>query len=129
DKPCGKYSGGNKRKLSTCISIIGFPSCILLDEPTSGVDPVSRRELWDFITEIKYSGETSILLTSHSMDECEALCDSLCVLKQGKVIENSSIEQLKRQYCVGHVLDIKLEKPNSCNENANTGEAPTADQT
>lgn len=75
DHPCGTYSGGNKRKLSTCISIIGFPRCILLDEPTSGVDPVSRRELWDIIQQIKQHRTSGIILTSHSMDECEVLCD------------------------------------------------------
>lgn len=75
DKPCGTYSGGNKRKLSTCISFIGQPNCILLDEPTSGVDPVSKRELWDLIEQIKSEKQTGIILTSHSMDECEALCD------------------------------------------------------
>ncbi|GJQ88459.1 hypothetical protein Trydic_g9996, partial [Trypoxylus dichotomus] len=111
DRPCCTYSGGNKRKLSTCISIIGFPSCILLDEPTSGVDPVSRRELWDLIEGIKSDGEKAIVLTSHSMDECEALCDRLCILKEGKVVKQASIESLKKAYCVGHTVDLKFRKP------------------
>ncbi|GJQ88274.1 hypothetical protein Trydic_g20136, partial [Trypoxylus dichotomus] len=110
DRPCGTYSGGNKRKLSTCISIIGNPTCILLDEPTSGIDPVSRRELWDLIEGMKSGGEKAILLTSHSMDECEALCDRLCILKEGTAVKEASIENLKKEYCVGHIVDLKFKK-------------------
>ncbi|KAK9687261.1 ABC transporter [Popillia japonica] len=112
DKPCGTYSGGNKRKLSTCISMIGFPPCILLDEPTSGVDPISRRELWDLIQGIKHHGECGILLTSHSMDECEALCDRVCILKKGELKAGGSIKDLKNEYCIGHVLSVKLKSHN-----------------
>lgn len=74
--PCGKYSGGNKRKLNIALAIIGNPVVILLDEPTTGVDPAARRSIWDIIKEYKENeNKTSIILTSHSMDECEALCD------------------------------------------------------
>lgn len=77
DKPCGDYSGGNKRKLCIALALIGGAPLILLDEPTSGVDPVSRRKMWDILTCIKNSeNKSSIVLTSHSMEECEALCDT-----------------------------------------------------
>lgn len=62
--PCGKLSGGNKRKLSTAIALIGDPPLIMLDEPTSGVDPVARRNLWDILGVLRKSGQ-SIVLTSH----------------------------------------------------------------
>lgn len=75
DKSCGKYSGGNKRKLSMAIALIGSPLLVMLDEPTSGVDPVSRRKLWDTLSTAKEEQKLSVLLTSHSMDECEALCN------------------------------------------------------
>ena len=75
DNKCGTYSGGNKRKLNTCISMIGLPVVILLDEPTTGVDPASRRELWLMIQQIKNKKECGLILTSHSIDECEELCD------------------------------------------------------
>lgn len=77
DKPCGDYSGGNKRKLCFAIALIGTPPLILLDEPTSGVDAVARRKMWELMMNVKNSGKkTSIVLTSHSMDECEALCNT-----------------------------------------------------
>ncbi|KAI4468947.1 atp-binding cassette transporter subfamily a abca [Holotrichia oblita] len=130
-KPCGTYSGGNKRKLATCISMIGFPPCILLDEPTSGVDPISRRELWDLIEGIKRNKVCGLILTSHSMDECEALCDSVCILKKGKAEVNATIEDLRKKYCVGHILSVKLKLPSKPAETLSKKEASTsgADET
>lgn len=75
DKPCSDYSGGNKRKLCSCLAFLGSPDVILLDEPTSGVDPSSRRNFWKIINSFKERGNTSFLLCSHSMEECENLCD------------------------------------------------------
>lgn len=75
DKRCGDYSGGNKRKLCIGIALIGNPPLILLDEPTSGVDPLARRKIWDALSSIKQNIRSSIILTSHSMEECEALCN------------------------------------------------------
>jgi len=73
--PCGHYSGGNKRKLSFAIAIIGLPDFILLDEPTNGIDPLAKRKLWALIRSIKNDNNVSFILTSHSMEECEALCN------------------------------------------------------
>lgn len=82
DRECGKYSGGNKRKLNVGLALIGRPKVMLLDEPTTGVDPAARRKMWETINNIRKSG-TSIILTSHSMDECEALCDRLAIMVRG----------------------------------------------
>lgn len=75
DQVCGTYSGGNKRKLSLAVALIGLPRYVLLDEPTNGVDPASRRNFWSIIKTIKDRKHVSFILTSHSMAECEALCD------------------------------------------------------
>ncbi|KAH0815791.1 hypothetical protein GEV33_007000 [Tenebrio molitor] len=75
DKLCLGYSGGNKRKLNCCLAFLGSPSVILLDEPTSGVDPASRRNFWKIFSYFKEHLDTSFLLSSHSMEECENLCD------------------------------------------------------
>lgn len=72
--PCGHYSAGNKRKLNLAISLIGFPPFVLLDEPTNGVDPSARRKLWSVIKNAQKNKNSSFILTSHSMEECEALC-------------------------------------------------------
>ena len=70
DRQSGTYSGGNKRKLSVAIALVGEPSVVLLDEPSTGMDPEARRCLWDVISD-STRGRT-IVLTSHSMEECEA---------------------------------------------------------
>ncbi|KAA0186358.1 hypothetical protein HAZT_HAZT000783 [Hyalella azteca] len=78
------YSGGNKRKLSTAMALVGGPSLVFLDEPTTGVDPASRRRVWSAIRTARSRGQ-SIILTSHSMDECEALCSRLVILVRGQL--------------------------------------------
>lgn len=75
DMSCGHYSGGNKRKLSLAVALIGYPKFVLLDEPTNGVDPSSRRKFWNLIKNFKHNKDLSFILTSHSMAECEALCN------------------------------------------------------
>ena len=75
-------SKGNKRKLNVALALIGRPKVMLLDEPTTGVDPAARRKIWETINNIRKSG-TSIILTSHSMEECEALCDRLAIMVGG----------------------------------------------
>lgn len=76
DKLVKAYSGGNKRKLSTAVALLGNPVIIYLDEPTTGMDPGAKRNLWDVMCSVRDSGKT-IVLTSHSMEECEALCTRL----------------------------------------------------
>lgn len=106
DKPCGSYSGGNKRKLSLGLSLIGNPSLVLLDEPSSGMDPVSRRFMWEIIRSAKQ--DRSIVLTTHSMEECEALCDRVGIMVSGKLRCIGSIQYLKSKFGKGYKLDIKL---------------------
>ncbi|KAJ8958663.1 hypothetical protein NQ318_016388 [Aromia moschata] len=76
DIPCGHYSGGNKRKLSLAVALIGYPQYVLLDEPTNGVDPSCRRKFWTLIKKVQDKKKLAFVLTSHSMTECEALCNT-----------------------------------------------------
>ena len=78
------FSGGTKRKLSVAIAMVGYPAVLILDEPSCGLDPGARRQLWHVIKCIQRA-ETAILLTSHSMEECAALCDRLAILVAGKL--------------------------------------------
>ncbi|GMF52592.1 unnamed protein product [Phytophthora lilii] len=81
DKLAGSLSGGNKRKLSVAIAMIGSPKILFLDEPSTGMDPVSRRFMWDVISEIPtYNKESTVVLTTHSMEECEALCTRVGIM-------------------------------------------------
>ncbi|XP_049752159.1 ATP-binding cassette sub-family A member 2 isoform X4 [Elephas maximus indicus] len=94
DKPAGTYSGGNKRKLSTAIALIGYPAFIFLDEPTTGMDPKARRFLWNLVLDLIKTGR-SVVLTSHSMEECEALCTRLAIMVNGRLRCLGSIQHLK----------------------------------
>jgi len=107
DTRCGTYSGGVKRKLSTAIAIVGNPPLILLDEPTTGMDPNTRRYLWDVLTKLVKDGR-SIILTSHSMEECEALCTRLAIMVNGQFKCLGSIQHLKNKFGKGITLQVKI---------------------
>lgn len=81
----GKYSGGMKRRLSLILALIHDPKVVFLDEPTVGMDPQSRRAVWDFIRELKREGKT-IILTTHYMEEAEELCDRVGIIDHGRLI-------------------------------------------
>ncbi|XP_017778931.1 PREDICTED: ATP-binding cassette sub-family A member 2-like isoform X2 [Nicrophorus vespilloides] len=111
---CGEYSGGNKRKLCIALAIIGSPSLMLLDEPTTGIDPVSRRTIWNALKEKKYNSHSSMLLSSHSMAECEFLCDSLAFMKDGSIQKPEKIASLISKYGADYVVNMKLN--DNCND-------------
>lgn len=107
DKKVSQLSGGNKRKLSIAISLIGNPSIILLDEPTTGMDPATKRHFWDVINKLRENGK-SIILASHSMEECEALCTRLTVLVNGDFKCLGSVQHLKNKFTNGFELKVKI---------------------
>uniref|UniRef100_UPI00398EE067 phospholipid-transporting ATPase ABCA3 isoform X2 n=1 Tax=Pristiophorus japonicus TaxID=55135 RepID=UPI00398EE067 len=102
------YSGGNKRKLSTAVAMIGNPAVIFLDEPSTGMDPVSRRLLWDAVTSTLQNGR-SVVITSHSMEECEALCTRLAVMVNGQFNCLGSPQHLKNKFGSGYTLLVKIQ--------------------
>ncbi|KAK2540324.1 Abca4 [Columba guinea] len=110
DHLAGTYSGGNKRKLSTAIALIGCPPLVLLDEPTTGMDPQSRRLLWDCIVSVLRDGR-AVILTSHSMEECEALCTRLAIMVKGTFKCLGTIQQLKYKFGDGYIVTLKIKAP------------------
>lgn len=106
-KRSSTYSGGNKRKLSTAIALVGNPPIVMLDEPSTGMDPTTRRHLWDVLTNITKEGR-SIILTSHSMEECEALCTRLAIMVNGSFKCLGSTQHLKNKYGAGFTLQAKV---------------------
>ena len=107
NKQCGKYSGGNMRKLSTAMALIGDPPIVLLDEPTAGMDPEARRHIWNVISEVRKSGRTMVL-TSHSMEECEALCTKVAIMIKGKFRCLGSTQHLKNRFGQGYTLVVQM---------------------
>ncbi|POM73056.1 ABCA1 lipid exporter [Phytophthora palmivora] len=111
-KLAGSLSGGNKRKLSVAIAMIGNPAIIFLDEPSTGMDPVSRRFMWDVIADISTRGkESTIVLTTHSMEECEALCSRVGIMVGGRLRCYGSVQHLKSRFGDGLMFDVKLDMP------------------
>ncbi|XP_034526466.1 ATP-binding cassette sub-family A member 17-like, partial [Ailuropoda melanoleuca] len=107
DKLVKTYSGGNKRKLSTGIALLGEPSVVFLDEPSTGMDPVARRLLWDTVARARDSGK-AIVITTHSMEECEALCTRLAIMVQGQFKCLGSPQHLKSKFGSGYSLRAKV---------------------
>jgi len=103
---CEHLSGGNKRKLSTALALIGEPDVVLLDEPSTGVDVGARRFLWDIIGDMRLSGR-AVVLTSHSMEECEVLCTRLTIMVHGQFRCLGSPVELKAKYGGGYTLSVK----------------------
>lgn len=106
------YSGGNKRRLSVAMALIGAPEVVFLDEPTSGVDPRSRRRLWSTLIEFQQQTKSAIVMTSHSMNECECLCDRVAIMVGGQFKVLGSIQYLRTKLSQGFSLILKL-KPDS----------------
>lgn len=106
-QPSGTYSGGNKRRLNIAMALIGNPSLVLMDEPTTGVDPAARRSLWNTLQMCQEAGQ-SIILTSHSMEECEALCNRLVIMVKGQLVCVGASQELKQRFGAGYNIHVKL---------------------
>uniref|UniRef100_A0A3Q2ZXA5 P-type phospholipid transporter n=1 Tax=Kryptolebias marmoratus TaxID=37003 RepID=A0A3Q2ZXA5_KRYMA len=107
NEKAGGYSGGNKRKLSTAISLIGSPPVIFLDEPTTGMDPKAKRFLWNCILSVTKEGR-AVVLTSHSMEECEALCTRMAIMVNGRFQCLGSVQHLKNRFGDGYTIILRL---------------------
>ncbi|KAJ4974015.1 hypothetical protein NE237_007189 [Protea cynaroides] len=104
DKKAGKYSGGMKRRLSVAISLIGDPKVVYMDEPSTGLDPASRNNLWNVVKRAKK--DRAIILTTHSMEEAEVLCDRLGIFVDGSLQCIGNPKQLKARYGGTYIFTI-----------------------
>jgi ABC-2 type transport system ATP-binding protein len=108
----GKLSGGQRQRLAVACALVGDPELLFLDEPTTGLDPQSRRQLWDILRGLRSQGRT-ILLTTHYMDEAERLCDRVAVVDHGRVIALGSPAELIARIGGDHLLEFALENGNT----------------
>jgi ABC-2 type transport system ATP-binding protein len=105
-----KLSGGQKQRLSVACALVNDPEVLFLDEPTTGLDPQSRRQLWHLIEEYRSGGRT-VLLTTHYMDEAERLCDRVAIVDHGKVIALGTPAALIASLGAEHVIEFEVEGP------------------
>ncbi|KAI3974934.1 hypothetical protein MKX01_005045 [Papaver californicum] len=110
DKQAGKYSGGMKRRLSVAISLIGDPKVVYMDEPSTGLDPSSRNNLWSVVKRFKEN--RAIILTTHSMEEAEVLCDRLGIFVDGSLQCVGNPKELKRRYGGSYVFTMTTSSKN-----------------
>jgi ABC-2 type transport system ATP-binding protein len=101
----GKLSGGQKQRLAVACALVGDPELVFLDEPTTGLDPQSRRQLWDIVRGFRDRGKT-VLLTTHYMDEAEKLCDRVAIVDHGRVIALGSPAELIARLGGDHVIEL-----------------------
>jgi ABC-2 type transport system ATP-binding protein len=107
DSWVGKLSGGQRQRLAVATALVGSPRVLFLDEPTTGLDPQSRRQLWDIIRAFQRTGGT-VLLTTHYMDEAERLCDRLAIVDHGQIIAEGSPAELIERLGGHHVVEFSL---------------------
>ena len=103
-----KLSGGQRQRLAVATALVGDPELLFLDEPTTGLDPQSRRQLWDVIRALKARGKT-VVITTHYMDEAERLCDRVAVIDHGKSIALGTPAELIAKVGGEHVIDLDLD--------------------
>ena len=109
DKLSGTLSGGNKRKLSVAMAMIGNPNIIFLDEPSTGMDPKARRFMWKIISRIaSEKKQSTIILTTHSMEEAEALSTKLGIMVNGNFKCIGTPQHIKSKYGEGYEIEIKV---------------------
>jgi ABC-2 type transport system ATP-binding protein len=106
----GELSGGQKQRLALACAMVGDPQFLFLDEPTTGLDPQARRQVWDLVEGFKRTGRT-ILLTTHYMDEAEKLCDRVAIVDHGKVIALGTPRELIASIGVEHVVEFTAGTP------------------
>jgi len=114
----GTYSGGNKRKLSVAIAMIGNPSVVFLDEPSTGMDPEARRFMWNVISRISTERKlSSIILTTHSMEEAEALATKMGIMVNGGLKCVGTCQHIKNKFGGGYEIEIKTHPPSQTSIN------------
>lgn len=108
-------SGGQRQRLALGVALLNYPEILILDEPTTGLDPNARREIWDILNRLKENKKTTMILTTHYMEEAEKLCDRIVIMDHGKIIAQGTLRQLLSHFSGGEIITFRInEKP--CND-------------
>ncbi|KAL1477070.1 hypothetical protein MTO96_036050, partial [Rhipicephalus appendiculatus] len=127
NKPCGNYSGGNKRKLSMAMAMLGNPRVIFFDEPYAGVDVVSRTKITNRLATMRTKGKVPVVFTSHGMEECETMCDRLCIMVAGEMTCLGTLQHLRDKFGSGYMMQLVLARKGPTATHASAAEATAAE--
>jgi ABC-2 type transport system ATP-binding protein len=119
-------SGGQRRRLDVALGLVHRPPLVFLDEPTAGLDPQGRSNLWDHIRRLRGEHDTTVFLTTHYLDEADALCDRILIIDHGRIVAEGSPEELKRRIA-GDVITVEVAGPAERAEAALAGHAGVRD--
>lgn len=100
-------SGGQKQRLALGLALLNDPEILFLDEPTTGLDPSARREIWDILFELKRSRKTTLILTTHYMEEASYLCDHIIIMDKGKILIKGTLDELLSAYASHEIIECK----------------------
>jgi ABC-2 type transport system ATP-binding protein len=103
-------SGGQRQKLALGIALLNNPKILLLDEPSTGLDPNARREIWSILMQLKEKSQTSLILTTHYMEEAEQLCDYIIIMDLGKILREGTLNELLKESVEEHYIEFSLDK-------------------
>jgi len=103
-------SGGQRQRLALGVALLNEPEILLLDEPTTGLDPKARRDIWDILSHLRKKG-TTLILTTHYMEEAEYLCDRILIMFKGKILAKGTLNELLEIHSKGEIIEFRLENP------------------
>ena len=104
-------SGGQRQRLALGIALLNNPEVLLLDEPTTGLDPTARREVWNILTRLKEAYNTTMILTTHYMEEAAHLCEKIIIMDKGKILAQGTLDELLSKFTTGEVIGFKVSGP------------------
>ena len=125
-KPISTYSGGMKRKLEIVRGLMHKPKVLFLDEPTVGLDPLSRKNLWEYLTQVRKTEKTTIFLTTHYLDEAEE-ADRICIINHGKIVTNGTPNEIKEKLIEEYIL-VDAEDRNALKAELDNKKIPYSDE-
>ncbi len=106
----GNLSGGQRQRLALGIALLNNPTILLLDEPTTGLDPNARREIWSILQRLKEHSHTSLVLTTHYMEEAEQLCERIIIIDKGRILKQGTLEELLKEDNGDKVIEFSIDK-------------------
>ncbi len=115
-------SGGQKQRLALGIALLNDPEILLLDEPTTGLDPTARREVWDILISLKVQKGTTMILTTHYMEEASFLCDRIIIMDEGKVLARGTLDSLLSDHMDGEIIEFSIHGSIAMEDLPNSGQ-------